>query len=35
MAIVKDIIDKHGWNIDIESTQGKGTKVTITIPATA
>jgi signal transduction histidine kinase len=32
MSIVKDIVDKHGWEIGIESTEGKGTTVTIMIP---
>ncbi len=29
LAIVKHLVKAHGWTMEIESTQGKGTKVTI------
>jgi len=32
LAIAKSFIDKHGWNISVESTLGKGTTFTIDIP---
>lgn len=32
LAVVKSIVEKHGGAINLESTQGKGTKVTITFP---
>lgn len=32
LAIVKSIIDGHNGDIDIESTKGKGTKITIKLP---
>jgi len=32
LAIAKEIIDAHSGKIEIESTQGKGTKVTVKIP---
>lgn len=34
LSIAKWIIDKHGGTIYIESTLGKGTKVTLTLPTT-
>ncbi|WP_175548393.1 sensor histidine kinase [Lutispora thermophila] len=32
LSIVKNIIEKHGWKISVESTYGKGTKFIINIP---
>lgn len=32
LAIAKSFIDKHGWNISVDSTLGKGTTFTIDIP---
>jgi two-component system phosphate regulon sensor histidine kinase PhoR len=32
LAIVKHLVKAHGWEMDIESTQGQGTKVKIIIP---
>lgn len=32
LAVVKTIIDTHGWKIDVESKKNKGTCFTITIP---
>ncbi len=32
LAIVKHLVRAHGWKMEIESTQGKGTKVKIIIP---
>lgn len=32
LAIVKHLVKAHGWTMEIESTQGKGTKVRILIP---
>ena len=32
MSLVKEIVNIHGWDIEIESTMGKGTAVTIRIP---
>ena len=31
LAIVKHLVKAHGWNLEIESTQGKGTKVKVLI----
>lgn len=31
LAIVKHLVKAHGWNMEIESTQGRGTKVKILI----
>ena len=31
MAIVKEIIDLHGGEIEVESEEGKGTKITVTV----
>ena len=31
LSIVKEIVDKHGGNIEISSVSGKGTKITITL----
>jgi len=31
LSIVKSIVDAHGWNIDIESTPGEMTALTIRI----
>jgi two-component system phosphate regulon sensor histidine kinase PhoR len=33
LAIVKHLVKAHGWEMEIESTPGKGTKVKIIIPA--
>lgn len=33
LAIVKQLVKAHGWDMGIESTPGKGTKVKILIPA--
>jgi len=35
LSIAKEIVTKHGGDIKIESTQGKGTSVTITLPIRA
>lgn len=32
LAIVKHLVKAHGWEMEIESVQGKGTKVKIVIP---
>ena len=32
LSIVKQIVDQHGGTIEVESTEGKGTKFTVTIP---
>ena len=32
LSVVKNIIDMHGWNINVESEQGKGSCFTIAIP---
>jgi two-component system phosphate regulon sensor histidine kinase PhoR len=32
LAIVKHLVKAHGWQILIESREGKGTKIIITIP---
>ena len=29
LAVVKSIVDAHGWKIRVESEEGKGTKVEI------
>jgi signal transduction histidine kinase len=34
LSITKEIIEKHGGSIEIHSTEGKGTKVTILMPRT-
>ncbi len=34
LAVVKDIVDDHSGTIAIESTVGRGTTVTVTIPHT-
>jgi two-component system phosphate regulon sensor histidine kinase PhoR len=31
LAIVKHLVKAHGWNMEIESTQGRGTKVKILV----
>jgi signal transduction histidine kinase len=31
LSIVKEIVEKHGWSIEIDSVPGKGTKITIGI----
>ena len=31
MAIVKEIIDLHGGEIEVESKEGEGTKITVTV----
>jgi signal transduction histidine kinase len=33
LAIVKKVVDDHGGSIDVESTPGTGTKVTVLLPA--
>ena len=30
-ALVDDIVEKHGWNISVESEPGKGTSFTLTL----
>ena len=32
LSVVKNIVDTHGWKIDVESQKDKGTCFTITIP---
>lgn len=32
LSVVKNIIETHGWKIDVESEKGKGTCFTLTIP---
>ena len=32
LAVVKNIIDLHGWNIEVESAKNVGTKFIITVP---
>jgi len=32
MAITKRIVEEHGGGITVESSEGKGTTVTITLP---
>lgn len=32
LALVKNIVDKHGWSISVKSTLGQGSMFTITIP---
>lgn len=32
LSIVKEIVEKHGGNITVDSEKGKGTKFTVTIP---
>ena len=32
LAVVKNVLDAHGWAIDVESEKNKGTKFTIYIP---
>jgi two-component system phosphate regulon sensor histidine kinase PhoR len=34
LAIVKHLVKAHGWEMDIESTQGQGTKVRLLCPVT-
>ena len=34
LSVVKNIIDSHGWKIDVKSQVGVGTNFTITIPKT-
>jgi two-component system phosphate regulon sensor histidine kinase PhoR len=33
LAIVKHLVKAHGWEMEIESTQGEGTKVKIIVPS--
>ena len=35
LSVVKNIIDSHGWKIDVKSQVGVGTNFTITIPKTS
>lgn len=35
LSVVKNIIDTHGWNIDVSSKRGSGSCFTITIPLPA
>ena len=32
LSVVKQIVDTHGWQIDVQSQKGSGTSFTITIP---
>jgi two-component system phosphate regulon sensor histidine kinase PhoR len=32
LAIVKHLVKAHGWDMKIESSPGKGTRVSITLP---
>jgi len=32
MPLAKRILDRHGGSITLESTQGRGTKVVMTLP---
>ena len=32
LAVVKNIMDTHGWNISVDSQKGKGSCFTIKIP---
>jgi signal transduction histidine kinase len=32
LAIAKEIMDSHGGGLDVKSSQGEGTIVTVTLP---
>jgi len=32
LAVVKSVVAQHGGNIDLESQQGRGTKISLTLP---
>jgi len=32
LAVVKSVVEQHGGNIDLESEQGRGTKISFTLP---
>ncbi len=34
LSIVRQIVERHGGGVDLESTEGKGTRVTLSLPAT-